>query len=81
MMGEKAAQIFRQRAREMSPRRRLSRSEHGMDLPQLGAQLVDQRTADEVGAQCGAIGIVLAHLECAEDEVAQFGQRRRCAQR
>jgi len=36
-----------------------------MDLPQLGAQLVHQRTADETHPQRGAIGIVLAHLECA----------------
>jgi len=72
MVREESSQVFRQRVREMPPRGRLPATQHGPDLPQLRSELVHQGTVDDAGAQRGAVGVVVVHLEGAEHQVAQL---------
>ncbi len=81
MVGEEAANVLCQRVGEMPARRRLPAAEHGVDPPQLRPQLVEKRTVDQSGPQRGAVGVVLARLESAQDEVAQFGEGGQLPQR
>ena len=48
---------------------------HGLDGPQLVAQLLEHVVVEHAGAAGGDVGVVLEHVPAAEDEVVELGER------